>query len=453
MNDQTRISTKGNEPRPGPFLARVISHLDSTFMGMLQVELLRPTGNTGDSGQLHQVKYMSPFYGVTSADFVREDPDNYGNTQKSYGMWAVPPDVGTTVVVIFIDGDPKRGYWIGCVPDEGMNFMVPGIAGTEKNVEGTYTRAPVAEYNKKINGDNPDDSTKFTKPTHPLADVLNTQGLINDDIRGLTTSSARREVPSMVFGWSTPGPVDKQSGAPRGGIGKSDSRIPNAFVSRLGGSTFVMDDGDDKFLRKTKASDGPPEYASVLAGETGGDPTIPHNELVRIRTRTGHQILLHNSEDLIYIGNARGTTWIELTSNGKIDIYAADDISMHTAGNFNVTADKDINLTSTGGDVNIKSSGKTNINPDGDLNLKSGGNANINAGGNTNILAANTAIDGGNINLNSGVATGAAEAVVAPRVPDAEPWADHENLHGSPLAFTTATDTFSRVQGAEEEQQ
>jgi len=445
-NDQTKISAQGSEPRPGPFLARVISHMDSTYMGMLQVELLRPTGNTGDSGQLHQVKYMSPFYGVTSADFVREDPDNYNNTQKSYGFWAVPPDVGTTVVVIFIDGDPKRGYWMGCIQDESMNFMVPGIAATQNSVEGG-DRVPVAEYNKKINTGAPTDASKNKKPKHPLADVLGTQGLLKDDIRGITTSSARRDIPSMVFGISTPGPVDKRPGSPRGAIGKEDYKIPNAFVGRLGGSTFVMDDGDDKFVRKTKASEGPPEYASVLQGETG-DPTIPHNELVRIRTRTGHQILLHNSEDLIYIGNARGTTWIELTSNGKIDIYAADDISMHTKGNFNVTADKDINLTSTGGNVNIKSSGNTNVNPAGNLNLKAGGSANINPGGKCNILAGSTSIDGGTINLNSGTASGAAAATAASRVPDAEPWADHENLHGSALKYTTSTDTFNKVQGS-----
>ena len=56
--------------------------------------------------------------------------------------------------------------------------------------------------------------------------------------------------------------------------------------------------------------------------EIGGAPNSPFNELVRLRTRTGHQILMHNSEDLIYIGNAKGTTWIEMTANGKIDIFA-----------------------------------------------------------------------------------------------------------------------------------
>ena len=491
-SDQNRISSQDKEARPGPFLARVISHLDSTYMGMLQVELLRPTGNSGDSGQLHQVKYMSPFYGVTGADFVREDPDNYGNTQKSYGMWAVPPDVGTIVVVIFIDGDPKRGYWMGCVPDEGMNFMVPGIAATENNVEGTYTRAPTAEYNKRVNGDNPQDSTKFKKPTHPLADAISNQGLINDDIRGITTSSARREVPSMVFGWSTPGPVDKQSGAPRGSIGKEDYKIPNAFVSRLGGSTFVMDDGDDKFLRKTKAGDGPPEYASVLAGDTEGDVTIPHNELIRIRTRTGHQILLHNSEDLIYITNSRGTAWIELTSNGKIDIYAEDSISLHTQNDFNVTADRDINFTAganinmnvgtsmfvtTGSDLQVSVGENGAITVGSNFDLNTGSNNNFTAGSNTNINSGGNHLETATqIHMNGPVAATASkatEAYKAFRVPQTEPWNQHENLDPTqfvpantqaggtysvttPTAFstfTTTTDTFNRVQGAEQEQQ
>ena len=132
------------------------------------------------------------------------------------------------------------------------------------------------------------------------------------------------------------------------------SEIKGAFVSRLGGSSFVMDDGDDKFLRKKKPSEGSPEYAAVEQGEKGIE-TIPHNELIRIRTRTGHQILMHNSEDLIYIGNARGTTWIELSSDGKIDIYAEDSISVHTKQDINFNADRDVNIEA-GRNVNIKAS-------------------------------------------------------------------------------------------------
>ena len=118
-------STSQPTPSSGPYLATVISHLDPSYMGILEVEILRPTGNTSSEGQLHQVKYMSPFCGVTSYDHVAKDPNDYNNTQKSYGMWMIPPDPGTTVVVIFIEGDPKRGYWIGCVQqDENMNFKI-----------------------------------------------------------------------------------------------------------------------------------------------------------------------------------------------------------------------------------------------------------------------------------------------------------------------------------------
>jgi hypothetical protein len=241
-----------------------------------------------------------------------------------------------------------------------MNFMIPGLAATQKVIDDVdpdkankYGRVPVAEYNKKTSNVDDPNVTNTLKPQHPFADALKNQGLLLDDIRGITSSSARREVPSMVFGISTPGPKDKKPNAPTGEIGRSGDTVPNAYTSRLGGTTFVMDDGDDRFLRKTPATEGPPEYASLDAEETDGKPTIPHNELVRIRTRTGHQILLHNSEDLIYIGNARGTTWIELTSDGKIDIYAKDSISVHTKNDLNFYATRDINMEA-GRNINIK---------------------------------------------------------------------------------------------------
>jgi hypothetical protein len=345
-------------PEPGPFLAKVVSHLDATYMGMLEVQILHDVGNSDSEGQLHQVKYMSPFFGKTDVKYNGKDND-YNNTQKSYGFWAVPPDVGSIVVIIFIEGNPKRGYWIGCAQDEAMNFMIPGYAATENNVEqgldtpyGHAKRVPVAEYNKNYPGNNSTtDKTKIKKPIHPFAQLLADQGLLLDDVRGITTSSARRETPSMVFGISTPGPLDKNGQT--GPYGKIEHQVKNAPVSRLGGSSLVMDDGDDKYLRRKSPSDGGPDYAAVEENELDGDVTRPNNELIRLRTRTGHQILLHNSEDLIYITNSRGTAWIELTSDGKIDVYAQDSISMHTEQDFNFYAERDINMEA-GRNFNIK---------------------------------------------------------------------------------------------------
>lgn len=357
MSIENREPIASNPVEPGPFIAKVVSNADPTYMGSLEVQLIREIGSEDSAtGTLRTVKYLNPFYGITNIDYVTADPEDYNNTQKSHGMWMVPPEPGTLVVVIFVGGDPRKGYWLGCVQEENMNFMMPGYAATKFKVSGQDERVPVAEYNKVARGSTLD-PTKILKPEHPFSTTLKNQGLLRDDIRGITTSSARRETPSQVFGVSTPGPIDKRSGAKKGKIGKKESKINNAFVSRLGGSSFVMDDGDDKFLRKKSPSEGVPEYAAVEQNETGGDVTRPHNELIRLRTRTGHQILLHNSEDLIYIGNSRGTSWIEFSSDGKIDIYAEDSISVHTAQDLNFLADRDINLQA-GRNFNIKVAGE-----------------------------------------------------------------------------------------------
>lgn len=471
-------SSSPKERKPGPFLARVVSNIDPTYMGILEVEILRPVGGSASESQLHRVKYMSPFYGVTSVSFTGENND-YDDTQKSYGFWMVPPDTGATVVVFFIDGDPKRGYWIGCVPDDSMNFMVPGYAATQQLVDragpdaaGRTGRAPAAEYNKSVTtNNNPKDPETNKKATHPFADVLDAQGLLLDDIRGITTSSARREAPSSVYGISTPGPLDKRPGAKKGNIGKEEWKVLNAWVSRLGGSSFVMDDGDANWLRKKNASEGPPEYASIDAEERDGDVTLPANELIRLRTRTGHQILLHNTEDLIYITNSRGTAWIELTSDGKIDVYAQDSISFRTENDFNFYADRDFNIevgrnfnlkvaerhqTEIGGNKilivkgnntigidgtkdetvtgavaqsfeatwDVTTGDQTNITVGGGFDLNTSSDNKLTSGGNMEIAAANTTISGGNINLNG---PGAASAGSASSATAPEPLPTFEN--------------------------
>lgn len=341
-------------PSPGPYIAEITNHLDPTLMGSVEVSLIKGVvNNISNQSETYVVRYLSPFYGVTSLRFEGTNSGDFNDVQKSYGMWMVPPDIGTRVMVIFIDGDPNQGYWFGCVQDTYQNHMVPGIAASKqviltKEQERRYGTdlLPVAEFNKqtqKLENPNPN---KIGKPVHPFADRLLAQGLLLDNVRGVTSSSARREVPSQVFGISTPGPLDKSPGAKRGQIGYEVKRA--APVSRLGGSTFVMDDGD----------------------ENG------QNELVRIRTRTGHQILLHNSQDLVYIANSKGSAWIELTSNGKIDVYAKDSVSIHTEADFNFRADRDINLEA-GRNINIRALGNMETNVAGHYFLIVDDNAKI----------------------------------------------------------------------------
>ena len=343
----------------GIYIGRVVNHLDQKFMGSLQVQLLKTKEGGNDfqeAGQLITCHYASPFAGQTPLQNVGAN-NTYAESQQSYGFWAVPPDIGTKVIVLKVEGAADFGFWVGCVQDDFMNFMVPdGRPSTNNNNQGS--KLPVGEFNKAlVDPDGELQPTRYPKPVNQdFADTLAEQGLLEDDTRGLTSSSARREVPSAVFGINTPGPLDKRNGAPRNlrGAAGQEANVPS---SRLGGTSIVMDDGDDKILRIGSPEDSPAEYTDIENGSTPGDNTRPANELFRVRTRTGHQILLHNTEDLIYIGNSRGTSWIEMTSNGKIDIYAEDSISVHTNQDFNFSADRDINLNATE-NINIAAGNK-----------------------------------------------------------------------------------------------
>ena len=344
IETRTKASDKKNNlPKPGPYVAKITNYKDPTNMGDLEVVLV--AGSVDDpeiQAQTFTVHYLSPFFGYTSVEFEGTNPRNFDDVQKSYGFWMVPPDIGTQVLVIFVDGDPNQGYWIGCIPSTFNNQMVPGIAATkdvyltpEQELKYGTKNLPSAEFLKR-NAKQQINPSAQQKPVHPFADRLLAQGLLIDDIRGVTSSSARRELPSMVFGISTPGPLDPNGR--KGQIGyETKKTVP---ISRLGGSQLVMDDGDEKGL----------------------------NELLRIRTRTGHQILLHNSSDLIYIANSKGTAWIELTSDGKIDIFAEDSISIHTKNDFNFMADRDINLEA-GRNIRVKANQDMDLNVVGNSNL------------------------------------------------------------------------------------
>ena len=153
---------------------------------------------------------------------------------------------------------------------------------------------------------------KWKLPLHvALADQIFDAGLIQDKVRGTTSSSARRETPSQVFGMSTPGPI------------REDSRILNIGLDgrpvrtdRGIGQSFVMDDGD---------VDG-------------------NNQQIRLRSSSGHQILMNDTEGTVYIANGSGKAFIEMEKNGKINIYSDRGVSIRAEGDFNLHSDSNINF-------------------------------------------------------------------------------------------------------------
>jgi hypothetical protein len=271
--------------------------------------------------------------------------------------------MGVKVLCFFVGGDPKQGYYVGCIPDQGSNQMIPAI-GAVKNYQvdnasqQTYFRGspqlPVTEINVKNAAI--ENNPKFfdqPKPVHSyVAGVLFQQGLANDTIRGPIASSSQRESPSNCYGISTPGRAIYQGGSATltdeniqkqvasGALKPQDVTV----IGRRGGHTFVMDDGD-------------------LSGR---------DNLVRIRTSKGHQITMSDDGNCFYICHANGQAWIELGQEGTLDVYTTNSVNLRTEGTINLHADKDINMYA-GGNLNLKGKGSTVMQSDGDLNVANKG--------------------------------------------------------------------------------
>ena len=275
---------------PGPYLGVVKGNIDPTRMGRLKVHIpsLAKTLDPSEN-QLITCEYLAPFYGAKGGKYAKGAGTGFEDSQHSYGMWMVPPDLETKVLVIFAEGKMEQAYWMGCVQEPYTNHMMPGIASstnTNDALDGTFegadagfqqdkqskygsTNVPSGELNRNRQGALQNGNYEsIPKPIHPFAETLLKQGLSADDIRGNTSSSARRETPSQVFGISTPGRKDTTT--TKENVGTKDSGAKD-YVTRKTGHTFVMDDG---------AEDGT-------------------NQLTRLRTASGHQLLMHDTEGVV----------------------------------------------------------------------------------------------------------------------------------------------------------
>jgi len=373
----------------GPYIGKIKNNFDPTRTGRLQVWIPDiGAGDESDPSNWRTVSYASPFFGAT-AQHENDKNNKFKNVKHTYGMWFTVPDLDNFVICTFIAGDPMRGFWFACVPNQLGQHMVPAIAGSKnldkEQIDDSVVKQmskdgplPAVEFNEISN----EDWSKFTdlkKPIHEeQTKILVEQGLDRDTTRGVVSSSSQRESPSTVFGISTPGrPLSNTTSG-------DDYRV----YGRKGGHTFVMDDGD--FEEK--------------------------NKLVRLRTSGGHQLIMNDTEEVLYISNGTGDAWVELTGSGNVHVYGGSSINIRAKENFNLHADKDINIHA-GGNFNVLSkkafklegetisslSTKETTFYGSDLKLGSSGQINIDPAGAGSFTAGqNLTLVGQLIKLNSG---------------------------------------------------
>lgn len=319
------------------YIGTIKDRADVAAMGRMRVWIPELCGPETDDNEEEWilVSYASPMGGSTDSG-------------TSYGMWALP-ETGTRVAIFFANGDPANGYWFAALHNEKMNQSLigptsdggttgvgdtttiddagnettetPAILATtwgrqdpgaplapptaeedeDATVETTAGEQLVSEWNRN------DPGATQQEVGRPAAEKLDSQiekqGLRTDASRGISYSSPRRigdnpdrpNDPAKVYGMSSPG-----------------------------GHHFVFDDG-----RKSTAT-----------SDTVGS-------MIRIRTSSGAQILMDDTQGFIYFISKDGNTWIEMTDQdgGNIDLYSAGNISLNSAnGDVNIKAKNNINL-------------------------------------------------------------------------------------------------------------
>ena len=357
----------------------VKANVHGAHMGVIQVWIPTFSNDPKDKAQWRTVRYCSPFYSRVDNQGVG---DTYAGTKVPAGIVTPPPDLGTKVLCFFPEGRNAEGYYFACVPDTFMMQTLPEPTLYNNVAAGEFNDIPQGNKDTKA-------ITNWKAQKRPqdffTQQAIITQGLDQDKTRGLNNSSYMRESPSEIIGISSKGrrvDVDGLDFTVKYNQQLKDTNTTNKHVldgllgpyGRRKGHSIALDDGD---------VDG-------------------NSNQIRLRTSTGHQILMNDTEGVIYVGNAEGTVWIELNNTGTMDVYANDSINFRSK-NLNFHADQNIKFHSKGytqfvsekqmhvegkeqlvmtseGEAGITGQG-LHLNSGGSLNATAKGQAFINSGG------------------------------------------------------------------------
>ena len=353
------ITTKEKEARNSVadrsriYMAEVMDARSPSKTGEILVWVLNADKDRTDPENWILAKPVVQSFGLTINNSAISS--DYFETQvTSYGNWSPVPYVGSYVFIFYpnVQGGNATPYYFGS-PIQQSNMMLPGISYDmiSKSNQTDYT--PTCEVNCMA------EETSSPKPYTPLQAALTNQGLDKDRLRGISTASSYRDIPSHCYG----------------------------FLSPLG-NQMVIDDGwsigDNNISWKNdprvndednSAKDDYGAYHSKKYWVASLEEADKENKLnrfhggFRFRTRNGTQLLILDAGN-IYMINKDGTAWAELSEDGYIDCYSHKGISCASDGDINLFG-KNINIEATNM-INMKAGKGYSLQTEGNVNIQSG---------------------------------------------------------------------------------
>lgn len=376
--------------------------------------------------------YITPFGGTTEVG--TRGPNNDTSTGPiAHGIWTGGPPVGSQVIVMFIDGDANLRVFFGAIYDQFRPHTMPHgrfMYDDHPALEKADDRRPFGPYTsneKYIEPLNTNLRQAFPKsePNYEWRTRAADYTVSAIDVEALNYTSSRAQ-DDKGFSWD--GWESRQ--------GYEQSRTDPNFPGLFGEGNL------DNMV-----------YSWVTPGFHGFSmDDRQQNCRMRIRTTAGHQIILDDTNERIYISTAKGKNWIDIDQEGNIDMYTDNKVNIRAKKDINFTSDETIRMYAKKGihmysedeirmqalkDIHVKgtqnlrlnvaqniylqSAQEINVKSGTDLKLTSGGTTHQNAGG--SILDTAPAIHHNGPGAAIAGSSGEQPAKWTSRVPDHEPWA------------------------------
>jgi hypothetical protein len=329
-------------------------------MGRLRVWVPGLDGEEPPVERLPWARYVSPLAGH-AVDYPGGAVGKETAGPSSYGFWMVPK-VGAMVVVGCLYDDPNQRFVLGSYFPEHGNRSLPAGRNTPAG--------PTSDSGEKM---------------EPAVSSLQAQF-------GGNLSAAEAQ---------TRGAYERQVAQPK-----------------------TEKDGTEGYQQDVKAGGYDPQTYCIT---TPGRHSIIMQDnsvtgRIRIKTAEGHQVILDDANERIYVSTAKGQTWIELDQDGRVHVYAGGDISMSTGGNFNLSAKGNV-AVAAGGNIDLGATGYVHISGGKDLALNGDTGLNATSGAVLNILATGLLVASGSAIQLNGPPAAKADCAIAPEVvPTHEPW-------------------------------
>jgi hypothetical protein len=265
-------------------------------------------------------------------------------------MWAIPK-VNAQVIVMCIDGDPSMRVFMGCIFTQltphtlphgrWMYDKHPGLPGS-----GAMPQGPLTSRESAIEPLSTNITQAFGSASEPnyewrsRAGDYSVAGLAVDQIN--STHSKVPDDKNVAY--------DDWMSTQGYSLNRTDPHAKSSYT--------------DKSYESSVYSITSPGFHAISMDDR------QENCRVRIRSTAGHQILLDDTNERIYIASAQGKNWIEMDQDGNIDIFSANKVNVRSHADINFTADETIRLHAGKG-IHMYSGGDIRLETINDIHTKS----------------------------------------------------------------------------------